>query len=96
MTHHAGLLGDLTVKAQATGHRLFGEAGNIQLLRLRTQTGELMIAPGEDATLAVYQRAHSAVMLPLAGDGKAAAEIEGGGGKTAAAASTATAGVAAP
>ena len=98
VTHHAGLLGDLTVKAQSTGHRLFGDAGNVQLLRLHTQTGELMVAPGEDATLVVYQRAHSAIMLPLAGEGAVkTAESEGGKTATAAAsASAATAGGAAP
>lgn len=66
VVHHAALIGDLTAKAKATAKRLLGDSdGEVQLLRLRTKTAEMLIAPHEECTLVVSQRAHSAVMLPL-------------------------------
>jgi hypothetical protein len=76
VVHYSALIGDLTHKAQDTAKRLLGEGeGEVALLRLRTRTGEVIIAPSPEATLVVLQRAHSAVMVPLV----AAAETGAGG-----------------
>jgi hypothetical protein len=66
VVHHASLIGDLTAKAKGTCARLLGEAdGELQCVRLRTRTSEIIVAPGHDATLVVLQAAHSAAMVPL-------------------------------
>jgi len=85
--HHAALIGDLTAKSAATAAKLLGEeGGKLQLLRLRTRTGELLVAPGDDATLVVAQKAHSAVMTPLVATGSGPAGGAAAGGAAGAAA----------
>lgn len=66
VVHYASLVGDLTAKSRATAKKLLGETdGELQLLRLRTRTNEMIVAPSDEATLVVLQKAHSAVMVPL-------------------------------
>jgi hypothetical protein len=66
VVHYASLLGDLTAKSSATIRKILGESeGSLQMLRLRTKTNEIVVAPSAEATLVVLQRAHSAPMLPL-------------------------------
>lgn len=87
VVHHAALIGDLTAKSAATAAKLLGEeGGKLQLLRLRTRTGELLVAPGDDATLVVAQKAHSAVMTPLVATGSGPAGGAAAGGAAGAAA----------
>lgn len=88
VVHHASVIGDLTAKARATAKRLLGDVdGEVQLLRLRTKTHEMLVAPHDECTLIVSQRAHSAVMTSLlAGDNAAAAGGAGGGAGAAGAA----------
>lgn len=85
VVHHAALIGDLTSKAKATCSKLLGEAGELQTLRLRTKTNEMIIAPSLEATLVVVQQAHSAPMMPLVTVGPAtptpAAAAAGGAGE---------------
>jgi hypothetical protein len=64
IVHHVASIGELKDKAVAAGSRLL-DGDQIQLLRLRTRTNEVIIAPGEDCTLVVLQKAHSAAMTPL-------------------------------
>jgi dynein light chain roadblock-type len=76
VVHHAALIGDLTAKAKATARRLLGEAdGEVQLLRLRTKHNEMIVAPHDEATLVVLQKAHSAVMMPLIAEAATAAPV---------------------
>jgi len=80
VVHYSSLLGDLTAKSNDTLRRLLGEAdGSLQMLRLRTRTNEIIVAPSEEATLVVLQRAHSAAMVPLVATGEAAHAAAGAG-----------------
>lgn len=80
IVHHASLLGDLSSKAKAACARLLGDSeGELQCLRLRTRTNEIIVAPGHDATLVVSQKAHSAAMLPLVAAHEAAPAGGSGG-----------------
>ena len=65
MVHCASLFGDLSTKSSDAARRLLGDDGALQLLRLRTKNNEILIAPNEEATLVVMQKAHSAAMVPL-------------------------------
>jgi Roadblock/LC7 domain len=65
VVHHAALISDLSGKASIIARRLLGDEGDVQLLRLRTAGSEMIIAPHEDCTLVVSQKAHSATMTSL-------------------------------
>lgn len=65
IVHHAALARDLTAKVEQSCKRLFGEEGDLTLLRLHTKTNEILIAPSDVANLMVVQKAHSAEMLPF-------------------------------
>lgn len=80
VVHYASLVGDLTAKSRATAKKLLGEAdGELQLLRLRTHTNEMIIAPSDEATLVVLQKAHSAVMVPLVAAADTSSVVAGAG-----------------
>lgn len=64
--HHAALIGDLAAKARVTMRRLLGaEDGDLQLLRLHTQSNEIIISPTEETTLVVVQKAHQGPQLTI-------------------------------
>ena len=66
VVHHAAVIGELCSRARATAARVLGDGeGEVQLMRLRTKYHELLIAPSQECTLVVSQRAHSAVFEPL-------------------------------
>jgi hypothetical protein len=65
VVHHTALLQRLTDHARRAARDLLGEELEdgeepLSLLRLRTRSHELLVAPAAEATLAVMQRAHSA------------------------------------
>lgn len=71
--HHTALIKDLSDKAMLAAQRLLGEDEELQLVRLRTKHNEMMIAPHEECTMVLLQKAHSAVMTSLTAAPAAAA-----------------------
>lgn len=58
IVHHAALIGDLAAKAKASTKRLLGDEGDLSLIRLHTKFNELVVAPSEETTLVIVQKAH--------------------------------------
>ena len=59
VTHFAALVSDLSQKSQDTCHRLFDgepEKNALRYMRLRTETTEIIVAPGHGCTLVVIQK----------------------------------------
>ena len=83
VVHHTALTFDLTRKARASCKALLGEDGKLAVMRLHTRKGEYIIAPAEQETLMVVQKAHSALLVPLV----QAADLEQAAAAAAAAAS---------
>jgi hypothetical protein len=78
VVHFAALVSDLVVKSKATCRKLFVKESEddtaVKWLRLRTNTREIIVAPGDGCTLVVIQR----------GVAEEPAEAEAGGGEGAA------------
>ena len=66
VVQHAAVISDFCAKARAAASKLLGESeGEVQLMRLVTKNGELLVAPSAECTLVVSQRSHSAGFAPL-------------------------------
>jgi hypothetical protein len=62
IVHHTALTHDLVHKAKQMCSKLMGDGGELSLMRLHTKKCEYIVAPGEQDTLVIVQKTHSASM----------------------------------